>query len=209
MTQERAVKTRAALIAGAAREFANYGYAASSVNRILDTTGCTKGAMYFHFASKQELAEAVLDAAATVYSTIATRWATEVDVHSLDAIAGLVDDAATAFSDEPALRAEARLSLEPEFIDRRPTLAWEEAAVQLAAEADELECLRNGFTAEKFGRVLAVSLAGHRLLAHIVPVGVTASVRSGYTESLDTVVAAAATKTAPTRHLVYARGIIV
>lgn len=42
MTQQRAIKTRAVLLAGAAQEFARYGYAAALVNNILaDTPACT------------------------------------------------------------------------------------------------------------------------------------------------------------------------
>ena len=64
MTQQRAVRTRANLLAGAATEFARYGYTSASIIRILDNTACSKGAMYFHFSSKHEMAEAVLDTAA-------------------------------------------------------------------------------------------------------------------------------------------------
>ena len=68
MTQPRAVKTRENLLHGAATEFARHGYTAASIVRILDTTACSKGAMYFHFASKRDMAEAVLDTAAAAYT---------------------------------------------------------------------------------------------------------------------------------------------
>ena len=186
MTQQRAVRTRADLLTGAATEFARYGYAASSITRILDNTACSKGAMYFHFAS-----EAVLDTAADVYTSIAKRWTTTDGAHPLDAIRGLVDDAAQAFDDDVSLRAEARLSVEPDFSARRPSAAWDAAVFGLVRRAAESGSLREGFTAEKFVRVLAASLAGHRLLAHIVPTGLAVSIRSGYRESLETVLAAA------------------
>ncbi|MEV8236965.1 TetR family transcriptional regulator [Rhodococcus sp. NPDC077669] len=191
MTQERAVRTRANILDGAATEFARYGYAGSSVTRILDNTSSTKGAMYFHFSSKQEIAAAVLDTAAAAYIAIATRWSTADGVPPLDAIAGMVDDAAQAFDDDVALRAEARLSVEPDFHAHRASAAWEAAVLDLAGRAAESGSLRQGFTAERFVRVLAASLAGYRLLAHIVPTGFRASISTGYRESLDTVLAAA------------------
>nr|WP_170949162.1 TetR family transcriptional regulator [Rhodococcus sp. 06-621-2] len=85
MTQQRAIDTRADLLAGAATEFARYGYAAASVNNILANTACTKGAMYFHFASKREMAEAVLETATKVYTRIGRHWVTAGDVRPLDA----------------------------------------------------------------------------------------------------------------------------
>lgn len=197
MTQQRAVKTRADLLAGAAKEFAHHGYAASSVDRILDNTACTKGAMYFHFASKREIAEAVLDNAAAVYAAIANRWTTAESMDPLDAIRGMVDDAAQTFAGEVSLRAEARLSVEPEFSARRPSAVWNGAVMVLASRAAESGRLREEFSAEKFVRVLAAPLAGHRLLAHIVPAGGAVSIRSGYQESLETVLAAATTVNVP------------
>ncbi|MFY2787452.1 TetR family transcriptional regulator [Rhodococcus sp. MALMAid1271] len=191
MTQERAVRTRAAILDGAATEFARYGYAGSSVTRILDNTSSTKGAMYFHFSSKQEIAVAVLDTAAAAYTAIAARWSTADGVPPLDAIAGMVDDAAQAFDHDVSLRAEARLSVEPDFHAHRSSAAWEAAILDLADRAAESGSLREGFTAERFVRVLAASLAGYRLLAHIVPTGFRASIAIGYRESLDTVLAAA------------------
>lgn len=191
MTQQRAVRTRTLLLNGAATEFARHGYTASSVNRIVENTACTKGSMYFHFKSKQILAEAVLDAAAAVYTTIADRWITALDVRPLDAVAGMVADAAEAFIAEPELRAETRLSLEPYLAGRHPTKVWEAAVVELTERAAELGCVREGFTAEKFGHVLTASLAGQRFLVHIVPSEVAATIRSGYAESLATVLAAA------------------
>lgn len=195
MTQERAIRTRADILDGAATEFAHYGYAGSSINRILDNAASTKGAMYFHFSSKQELAAAVLDTATTTYTAIATRWSTADGMDPLDAIAGMVDDAAQAYDHDVSLRAEARLSVEPDFHPHRAPAAWEAAVLALAARAAESGAVRAEFTAERFVRVLAASLAGHRLLAHIVPTGFRASISSGYRESLDTVIAAAARST--------------
>ena len=64
--QERARRTRAAIIRSAAVEFGKSGYAAASLNRILEGSRATKGAMYFHFDSKEDLARAVLGRPLTV-----------------------------------------------------------------------------------------------------------------------------------------------
>ncbi|MFI9605504.1 ScbR family autoregulator-binding transcription factor [Streptomyces sp. NPDC052043] len=59
--QERAVRTRRAVIEAAASVFAVHGYAAATIAEILERAGVTKGALYFHFDSKESLARGVLE----------------------------------------------------------------------------------------------------------------------------------------------------
>lgn len=59
--QERAVRTRRAILEAAAAVFDERGYEAATIADILARAGVTKGALYFHFCSKQELAQGVLD----------------------------------------------------------------------------------------------------------------------------------------------------
>jgi AcrR family transcriptional regulator len=59
--QERAVQTRRAVLEAAAAVFAENGYAAAKVSDILKAAGVTKGALYFHFDSKEALARGVLE----------------------------------------------------------------------------------------------------------------------------------------------------
>ncbi|WP_345059327.1 ScbR family autoregulator-binding transcription factor [Streptomyces rameus] len=58
--QERAVRTRRAVLEAAAAVFAERGYAAATIAEILGRAGVTKGALYFHFDSKADLARGVL-----------------------------------------------------------------------------------------------------------------------------------------------------
>ncbi|MEV6834013.1 ScbR family autoregulator-binding transcription factor [Streptomyces sp. NPDC051133] len=58
--QERAVRTRRAVLEAAAAVFAERGYAAATIAEILTRAGVTKGALYFHFDSKAALAQGVL-----------------------------------------------------------------------------------------------------------------------------------------------------
>jgi AcrR family transcriptional regulator len=58
--QVRAVRTRQAILVAAAEVFDEVGYEAATISEILKRSGVTKGALYFHFASKDELAQAVL-----------------------------------------------------------------------------------------------------------------------------------------------------
>jgi len=58
--QERAVRTRGTVLRAAGEAFAAKGYPGTSMTDILVLAGVTKGALYFHFSSKEELAAAVV-----------------------------------------------------------------------------------------------------------------------------------------------------
>ncbi|MBX0300629.1 TetR/AcrR family transcriptional regulator [Cryobacterium sp. 1639] len=60
--QARAVETRAAIILAAADVFGALGFGGASMADICVASGLTKGALYFHFESKEALALAVIDA---------------------------------------------------------------------------------------------------------------------------------------------------
>ena len=59
--ERRADTTRQRLIAAASRQFAHRSYSMVSLDDILGEAELTKGAMYFHFSSKQALALAIVD----------------------------------------------------------------------------------------------------------------------------------------------------
>ena len=60
-SERRAGTTRQRLIAAASRQFAHSPYSMVSLDDILAEAELTKGAMYFHFSSKQALALAIID----------------------------------------------------------------------------------------------------------------------------------------------------
>ncbi|MFB7341130.1 ScbR family autoregulator-binding transcription factor [Streptomyces hydrogenans] len=60
--QARAIRTRRIILDSAAAVFAERGYERATIGEILARAGVTKGALYFHFASKEELALGVLSA---------------------------------------------------------------------------------------------------------------------------------------------------
>ncbi|WP_329380294.1 ScbR family autoregulator-binding transcription factor [Streptomyces sp. NBC_01716] len=60
--QDRAIRTRRSILEAAAAVFDERGYNSATVGEILTRAGVTKGALYFHFTSKEDLALGVLDA---------------------------------------------------------------------------------------------------------------------------------------------------
>ncbi|MFI1205400.1 ScbR family autoregulator-binding transcription factor [Streptomyces sp. NPDC020883] len=58
--QDRAIRTRRVILEVAAAVFDEQGFDRATIAEILSRAGVTKGALYFHFPSKEELALAVL-----------------------------------------------------------------------------------------------------------------------------------------------------
>ncbi|WP_371541181.1 TetR/AcrR family transcriptional regulator [Streptomyces sp. NBC_00554] len=58
--QDRAIRTRQTILLAAAKVFEEHGYQAATISEILAAAGVTKGALYFHFPSKEHLADGVL-----------------------------------------------------------------------------------------------------------------------------------------------------
>ena len=59
--QLRAKRTRRHLLAAARRVLAERGYADATIDDVAREAGCSKGAYYFHFASKEDVLLAVVD----------------------------------------------------------------------------------------------------------------------------------------------------
>jgi AcrR family transcriptional regulator len=59
MRQERAERTRSALVLAAAKMFDRLGYERTTLSGVSDAADVSKGALSFHFASKAELADTV------------------------------------------------------------------------------------------------------------------------------------------------------
>ncbi|MFI5523646.1 ScbR family autoregulator-binding transcription factor [Streptomyces platensis] len=59
--QDRAIRTRRVILEAAASVFDEQGYDRATIAEVLERAGVTKGALYFHFASKEQLALAVIE----------------------------------------------------------------------------------------------------------------------------------------------------
>ncbi|MEV0185103.1 TetR/AcrR family transcriptional regulator [Streptomyces sp. NPDC050625] len=114
--QERAMRTREALVKAAAAEFDRAGYEGTSLSRISKSVGMSIGAVTFHFSTKNELADAVQQVGRSV-----TREAVEgVLAENRSALRVVVDLTlilAQLMEREPSVRAAIRLSRElPEAV---------------------------------------------------------------------------------------------
>ncbi|MFE3292964.1 ScbR family autoregulator-binding transcription factor [Rhodococcus sp. NPDC059234] len=164
--QERARRTRAAIVEAAAVEFARRGYAAASVNTILEGSHATKGAMYFHFESKEDLARAVLASALERYTESIDRWK-RVDADPFQVLHAIIVELADRFASETIVQAEFRLIIEPEFyseVRSGGSQVWGRTAHELVVRAQREGQLRPNADPAVFSRVLGACLAGQRYM---------------------------------------------
>jgi AcrR family transcriptional regulator len=107
--QLRAEQTRSTIIAAAADLFDRHGYESTSLSDIVEHAHVTKGALYFHFAAKEDLAQAILE----LQSDTCRRLARETDnrgYSSLEALMRLTFGVARLSVEDPVLRGGLRLA---------------------------------------------------------------------------------------------------
>ncbi|MCA1220973.1 ScbR family autoregulator-binding transcription factor [Streptomyces sp. 8L] len=129
--------TRRALLEAAACLFAERGYAGTSVNDISTRTGRTSGSVYFHYASKEGIALAVVRDRFATWPDLTARYADEA-VPPLERLVFLSYEVAQALAGDPVTRAGARLWAERDTINATvpaPFALWTAAATRLLAEA--------------------------------------------------------------------------
>ncbi|MGW0607721.1 ScbR family autoregulator-binding transcription factor [Streptomyces sp. NPDC002644] len=131
--QERAIQTRRTILSAAAAVFEDRGYQAATISEILTTAGVTKGALYFHFPSKEHLAQGVLHEQ--------DQWLPVPD--RACKVQQLVDTVmlhAYRLQTDPMVRAGVRLSLDQQAhgLDRSgPFVRWGEIIRDLLEKAQE------------------------------------------------------------------------
>ncbi|MGW0831911.1 ScbR family autoregulator-binding transcription factor [Streptomyces prunicolor] len=165
--QERAEATRRAVLAAAAVLFEQHGYVGTSISDVARTSGYTSGAIYFHFGSKEGLAEAVYDAHFAEWPRLVERW-DSLGGPVLDRLVGLSLAVAREFRDNVIVRAGNRLSNESRSISTelpKPFVGWISTCTQLLAAAQENGELAPGTDVERAAHVVVASFSGTHTLS--------------------------------------------
>ncbi|MEV6954747.1 ScbR family autoregulator-binding transcription factor [Streptomyces sp. NPDC051183] len=142
--QERSERTRRRLVRAGAELFRRNGYANATLGDIAGAAGVTKGALYFHFASKDELAEAVQERGGAMLREEARALRLR-GVAPLQALVDLTHWLARTLHEEPALPASFRITKEcagsePPVTDFHR--AWLSTVCELLREARDAGELR-------------------------------------------------------------------
>ncbi|MCJ0891036.1 TetR/AcrR family transcriptional regulator [Rhodococcus sp. ARC_M12] len=135
--QARAEITRDTVLAGAANVFLRLGYANASLSEIISQSQVTKGALYFHFGSKEELARAVIDEGNSRLITACQQF-NDGRIPALEAAIGISYIVVDLSVSDPMVSAMLRLS--HQIGDYRGTegnvmAGWSESFDKLAAKA--------------------------------------------------------------------------
>ncbi|WP_308346502.1 ScbR family autoregulator-binding transcription factor [Streptomyces sp. ISL-66] len=159
MKQERAERTRAALIEAASEEFAEQGFAGTSVMKIADRAGVTLGAVYFHFRNKGELARHI----------VAGQPELVVPPHASRGLQHAVDVTLTwacQLPESAALRAGARLVWEQEQFtaaEENSHRQWTEIIVEDMRTARSMRELKAGTDVDALARVVVNACTGAQM----------------------------------------------
>ena len=160
--QARAVATRRAIVEAAASEFIDHGFAGASIADIATRAGVTKGSMYFHFKSKELLAQAVIERQREANADVQARFASS-DLSALAVLVSMVRVLGELMREDVVVLAAMRLAVEvpPGDDDRGPTYdAWVGPTTQVIALAVEQGDLRSTVDPPVLSRFLVAAFTG-------------------------------------------------
>lgn len=165
--QERAEATRDSVLRGAAGVFLRLGYANASLSEIIAESQVTKGALYFHFGSKEELARAVIDEGSARFDAKCELWL-DRRTPALESLIGISSVIVDIGAHDAMVRATFRLLVEigdyrgsgPATLD-----VWLDIYRELASRAADEGDLRSDSDSADIARFLLEVASGVRLMA--------------------------------------------
>ncbi|MFF3323131.1 ScbR family autoregulator-binding transcription factor [Streptomyces sp. NPDC002889] len=162
--QERAVRTRRMILETAAEMFNELGYDATTIGGLIERMQLTRGGLYFHFTSKEQLARAVLDEAVTLEGVAPQTFKLQEWVDAALLLAYRLPR-------EPVLSASIRLSVDPKarnlFGTRWPD--WIEVGNGLLNEAKERGELLPHVDPSETARLFVGAWTGVQLITETLP----------------------------------------
>jgi len=168
--QQRAKDTRLSVIEGAARVFAAIGYGNASLTEITKRSGVTKGALYFHFSSKRELALAVIEEQHAIVLAAGSLIAAS-ELPALDKLIGLCRMFGQQLLDEPVVQGGIRLTFEASAFDADvsgPYQDWITTVEQLLQQAATDGAVNAEVDASAFARYLVASFTGVQMVSDVL-----------------------------------------
>jgi TetR/AcrR family transcriptional regulator, transcriptional repressor for nem operon len=165
-------RTRERLLQAAYREVRRSGFQSAGIDTILAATNLTKGALYYHFNSKEALGYAIVDE--IIAKLVSDRWLSPLvsDGQPIDILIGIVQRI-------PARPAEIRAScpllnlsqemssLDEQFRKRleKLFLAWQEGVATLLRKGQSQGTVRHDLNADEAASFLVAMVEGYGSLA--------------------------------------------
>jgi AcrR family transcriptional regulator len=169
MKQERAVRTRQALIRCAAEAFERHGYVQARLADISSSAGVTPGALHFHFETKAALASTV-EASAAVILRRAAQDAQRPEMNARQRLVSTCQALAEQIRDDIVVSAGFYLSCEMPHrtgLDLRGE--WFECIRQLLMAADDENLLTGAVGEQDAATSIAAVTAGLEVLGRAEP----------------------------------------
>lgn len=165
--QERARITRQKILQAAADVIHRVGFANATLGDITEAAGVTKGALYFHFVSKEDIAHAVIDEQHRV-----SREGAEAILAGggspVELMMRLCMDLTVRLMTDPIVRAGIRLTTDSTTFETPlmdPYLDWMETFQTLATQAIAAGEVTDAVTPAQFSRVLIPAFTGIQLVS--------------------------------------------
>lgn len=163
VSQARAAVTRNTVLLAAAAVFERKGFAGATISDILAEASVTKGALYFHFDSKEALAAAIVEQQ--------TDWRVAHAPESTWAMQRVIDLSfrfVHALRSDQLVRASIRLTLERNTFrtdDPSPYEGWISTVSELFVEAKEAGELHADVDPDRAAAVAVAALTGTQLVS--------------------------------------------
>lgn len=167
--QERAVATRQQIIRAAATRFDQTGYERASLAEIVELSGVTKGALYFHFQSKDDLAAVVIEEQHAI-SMNAVSAIRKMAVPALEQLVMLSYEMGRQIVEDPIVRAGIRLTLElsAEAGPPQPYRDWIEGIDRVCRSAIEEGDVLDTIDPADFARYFIAAFTGVQLVSNVL-----------------------------------------
>ncbi|MFI2566518.1 ScbR family autoregulator-binding transcription factor [Paenarthrobacter sp. NPDC018779] len=168
--QDRAKATREAIVAGAAIVFEERGFGSATIALVAEAAQVTKGALYFHFKSKDELAGAVLEAQHSIAMAAGGRILGE-DKPALETIIRLCGAFGNLLVTDHIVRAGIRLTLEASAFGqevRKPYQDWLDTMSHLTANGIRQGHIRASVDPADFSRYIVASFTGVQMVSNVL-----------------------------------------
>jgi AcrR family transcriptional regulator len=167
--QARAAQTYERVLDAAAVEFAQQGYPNTNLQRVAERTGLTKGALYGHFSSKEDLASALVERLDEAVRLLADA-AGDAAAPALGKLRALTFALADRLHTDIRVTAALRLVMEESQASAEPPAALarlHECAVGLVREAQREKDVSAGLPAEPVADLLLAVLFGAHYTARV------------------------------------------
>lgn len=168
--QDRAKATREAIIVGAAAVFQEHGYGGASLTQVSQAAKVTKGSLYFHFQSKEDLARAVIEEQHRIVVAESASLLAE-DRPALKTMILMCRVFGLKLVQEPVVRAGIRLTLEATAFGQPvqgPYKDWIAVMEQLTDRAKREKQVRSSVGSEAFARYLVASFTGVQMVSGVL-----------------------------------------